>query len=89
MYDEYLNPELIILVPVLNIIGSILKNSKVKDSYIPVCLSLVSILLSTLYIITLHGFSFLNLLNGIIQGFICSASSVYVNQLVKQAGKGD
>ena len=87
MYDEYINPELIILVPVLNILGAILKNSKVKDHYIPICLSLVSILLSSLYILILHSFSFINIFHGIVQGLLCSSTSVYVNQLVKQANK--
>jgi len=82
---EYLNnfitPELFVLIPVLYLIGMGIKRSKwVKDNYIPLILGITGIVLSCLY---LKGISF----SAITQGILCAGASVYVNQLIKQGGK--
>ena len=37
---DYIKPELLILIPVLNIIGEIIKQTKINDKYIPLILVL-------------------------------------------------
>ena len=50
---EYIKPELLILIPVLNIIGLMIKNSKIKNNYIPLLLTIIAIVFCI--IISLSG----------------------------------
>ena len=82
---EYIKPELTILVFMLYGLGMIVKNTElIKDKYIPLTLTVVSVLLSSLYVIGASGFSAVNIFSGIVQGVLCAATSVYGNQLFKQ-----
>lgn len=88
---EYLSPELVFMIPVLIVIGNVLKRSKrVSDSLIPSLLSGIGIPLalivslankyepmSTLQIITW-------ILMSIGQGIFLGASAVGVHQIFKQ-----
>lgn len=95
MYEllkEFIRPELLILVPVLFLLGAGLKKSQVKDKHIPWLLGAASVVLSFLFIAATSDIAgwkeiFLAIFSGITQGVLCAGASVYVNQLVKQAGK--
>lgn len=83
--DQYIKPELLILVPCLYGVGMMLKKSElIKDKYIPLVLTAISLVLTNLYVIGTGGFSAVNLFTGIVQGILCVATAVYANQLTKQ-----
>jgi hypothetical protein len=80
-FMNYIDPKLGVIVIVLWCIGLAIKQLKnVKDEYIPVLLSLISIVLVSAF------FGALNV-NSIIQGVLCAAASVYGNQMFKQFNK--
>ena len=95
MYDllkELVKPELLVLVPVLYLVGMAIKKSKMRDEYIPITLGAIGVILSMLYVgATCQCQSWrdvlLALFTGLTQGILCAGASVYVNQLIKQAGK--
>ena len=87
MFDEYVKPELLILIPVLNIAGEIIKQSKINDKYIPLILGVIGIILSSTIIISASEFTVQNLVAGIIQGILIAGTSVYADQIVKQVKK--
>lgn len=77
---DYITQNALVLIPVLYIIGMIIKNTeKINDKYIPVILLFLGIIGS----ITVMG------VNGdsVIQGVLVTGATVYANQLVKQKGK--
>ena len=70
------------LIPVLNIIGIIIKNStKIPNKYIPLILLAFGIIGA----ISLMGFS----VGSILQGIMITGTAVYGNQVVKQMQKKD
>lgn len=90
----YIRPELLVLVVVLYFIGMMLKSSSyVKDELIPLILGIIGIFLSALYILSVTDITggykaiLIAIFEIIIQGILCSAGSVYVNQLFKQYEK--
>lgn len=89
---EFIKPELLVLVPVLYILGTILKKSAVRDKLIPALLGGVGVVLSLLWVlgtsdlvtwrdVLLAGFS------AVTQGILAAGASVYVNQMIKQGEK--
>ena len=89
---EYIKPELLVLVPVLYLIGVAVKNSKIADKLIPFILGGVAIVLSALWIFATGEMVntsdvVMAIFTAITQGVLIAGASVYVNQLVKQAGK--
>lgn len=77
---NYITENALILIPVLYILGAMLKGTqKIEDKYIPIILLPVGIVLAMFLV----GFN----VNGVIQGILITGSSVYVNQLVKQVNK--
>lgn len=77
---EYISENGLVLVPVLNIIGMIVKNTeKIPDKYIPIIL-LVFGIMGTLAIMGISAHS-------VIQGVLITGTAVYGNQLVKQLNK--
>ena len=96
MYDllkEFIKPELLILVPVLNIVGlAIKKKSPVADKNIPWILGAAGVVLSYLWIAGTCRMAnaqevVLAVFTGLVQGILAAGASVYCNQIVKQAGK--
>jgi hypothetical protein len=86
--DQYIKTELFILIPFLYGLGMILKDTTlIKDKYIPLVLTAVSLVLANLYVIGTGGFSAVNLFTGIVQGVLCVATAVYANQITKQLFK--
>lgn len=90
-YKNYIKPELLILVPVLYIAGTILKNAQaVPDKYIPAILGGAGIALSLLYVIATEGLNGVSIFTAITQGILTAGASVYSHQLIKQmTGKED
>ncbi|WP_346869432.1 phage holin family protein [Clostridium sp. UBA5119] len=79
-FINYITENALILIPVLYIIGMILKGiERKKDKYIPLILLPIGIGLA----MALMGLN----INAIIQGILVVGVSVYTNQLVKQINK--
>lgn len=93
-FEEFIKPELLILIPVLYLIGLGLKKSKISDTRIPLLLGLISILLSASWVIATSDISSLKdiayaLFVSITQGTLSAGASVYINQLYIQSKKKD
>ena len=91
-YQEFIKPELLILIPVLYFIGVAIKKSKIKDNLIPFILGIIAILLTGVYLFAaeeINGSQAVAtaIFTAITQGVLCAASSVYANQIIKQAEK--
>ena len=87
-FITYVKPELAVLVPALYGLGLILKHTeKIKDNFIPVILTAVSIVLSCLYVLSTEGVTPTSIFTSLVQGVICAAGAVYTNQLYKQSTK--
>lgn len=83
--NDYIKPELLILVPVLYIIGEIIKNTeKIKDNYIPAILGAAGIALAFLYVTATEGFALIGAFTAITQGVLVAGAAVYADQIVKQ-----
>jgi len=88
--NDYINPELLILVPFLNIIGKWLKPVKFIDNkHIPAILGILGIIFACAY-----GFFVLNggsaattVITGIVKGVLIAGASVYSDQICKQYSK--
>lgn len=79
-FINYITENALILIPVIYIIGMILKGTeRIKDKYIPVILLPIGVVLS----MALMGIG----INAIIQGILVVGVSVYTNQLIKQINK--
>ncbi|MEG2576050.1 MAG: phage holin family protein [Christensenella sp.] len=91
----FIRPELLILVPVLYFIGIGLKKSQyIADRHIPILLGAAGVALSAIWLAATASLStyqdvFLAIFAAFTQGILCAAGSVYVNQIIRQAGKGD
>ncbi|MEG0230169.1 MAG: phage holin family protein [Oscillospiraceae bacterium] len=91
--NDFIKPELLVLVPVLMIIGQIIKRTKIKNNYIPLILGGASIVLCGFWVFsTCESGAAPNTLEDIMtgiftaitQGILISGASVYAHQLVKQ-----
>ena len=83
--QDYIKPELLVLIPVLYIVGMILKNTeRVDNKYIPAVLGVGGVLLAMLYVMGSEGITLMGLFTAITQGVLVSGTAVYVNQLIKQ-----
>ena len=85
---NYIEPELFIIVPILYILGIMIKRSDIDDRWIPLILGIMGILLATFYKLSAHvpcdAQSVFET-----QGLLCAAGSVYANNIVKQMNKDD
>lgn len=93
-FQEFIQAELLILIPVIYVIGIMLKKSALKDKYIPTLLGIISVILSTLYVVSVSNLaSFKDVLTAIFtaitQGVLIAGASVYCNQIIKQAGNSE
>ena len=89
---DYIQPEFIILVIACGIIGAFLKQSRVRDELIPVCLFIFGILVAATYLLATIAITsaqdvFMIIFVAITQGTVCAGASIGVNQLVKQTSK--
>lgn len=79
---SYVNEYALILIPVLYVVGMMLKGlGSIPDKYIPIILLAVGILGS----IGLNGLT----VNSVIQGILVTGVTVYANQLLVQAKKDE
>lgn len=77
---EYISENALLMIPVLNIIGMIIKNTdKIPDKYIP----LISLFFGILGAIAIMGIS----PESVIQGVLITGTAVYGNQVFKQLKK--
>ena len=91
-FEELIKPELLTLVPVLYVIGIVLKKSKLSDTLIPLVLGGIAIALSAAWVIATSDISTLKdnayaLFVSVTQGILSAGASVYVNQLYVQSKK--
>lgn len=83
--QDYIKPELLVLIPVLYILGLMLKKTeKINDKYIPVMLGIIGIVLSAIYVAAVSGICLMSVFTAVTQGILVAGAAVYVNQLVKQ-----
>ena len=92
--QNYIKPELLILIPVIYLTGIAIKKSSIKDKFIPFILGGISIVLCAIWIFaTCETFSATDILysifGAITQGVLVAGASVYVNQLIKQGKETD
>ena len=92
MIQDFIKPELLVLIVVLNIIGTGLKKSKLNDKFIPLTLGSISIVLTSLWVFATSELNggrdiVLAIFTAITQGILLAGTSVYANQLYKQLKK--
>ena len=79
---EFITENALLLIPVLNVIGIIIKNTeKIPDKYIPLILLGFGILGA----VAILGLS----PESIVQGVLITGTAVYGNQIVKQLNKSE
>lgn len=85
-FQKYLIEQMLILVPVLYIVGALIKQTpKVKDWVIPWVLLAVGVVAA----IAIGVGSGLSVPDAIIQGILVTGVTVFTNQLVKQTTNKD
>lgn len=89
---NYINPELIMLTPVLYILGIVFKNSFISNKWIPILLGGISIVLCFLWTISKTELNTLAdiavvVFTSVTQGILVAGLSVYFNQIYKQMKK--
>lgn len=94
MLNEFIKPELLVLIPVLYLFGNALKNSQISNKHIPWILGVVSVVFSLIFITStsdINGWqeALMCVFSGFTQGVLCAGASVYVNQIIKQSGKSE
>ena len=85
--QEFIKPELLVLVPVLYILGVGIKKSGIADKLIPAVLGATGIVLACLYVFGTNGIGVMSVFTAITQGILCAGATVYANQLIKQSSK--
>ncbi len=87
-YTNFIDPQMLILIPVLLTIGKFIKSSeRIGNKYIPSLLGLTGIVLGSLWTIKING-GLINIsiiVSGTIQGILCSGAAVYANQVWKHS----
>ena len=88
---EYINPDMLLIVPVLWVFGWILKQASfIADKLIPLILGGTGILLAVCWVFgaeeAVNGTAVFTALT---QGILCAGAAVYGNQIVKQLFKKD
>ncbi len=89
---QFVQPELVILIPVLYLIGMFLKSSRfIDDRSIPIYLGAVGVVLSAAVIFSTKAQNGMNwtqaIFAAITQGILVAGMAVYTNQIVKQSTK--
>ncbi len=91
-FKEFIKPELLMLIPVIYVIGIGVKKSCLPDRWIPLCLGVIAVLLSGIWIfanselITWQAV-LVAVFSSLTQGILIAGTSVYMNQLYVQAKK--
>lgn len=90
--QDFIKPELLVLIPVLYLFGMGLKKSNISDTLIPLLLGATSILLSASWVFATSDILHVRdaayaLFISITQGILTAGASVYINQLYVQSKK--
>ena len=90
--SEYIDPRLLVLVPVLYLLGAFIKKSRVSDWLIPFILGLAGIFLSVAYLFAVTPVRGVGDVAGIVftgatQGILCAGAGVYTDNVIRQAKK--
>ena len=91
-WQEFIKPELLILIPVLFFAGEAIKKSKINNAAIPFILGIAGAVLSAIYLFASTSVSGAQevataVFTALTQGVLVAAASVYGDQLLKQATK--
>lgn len=91
-YQEFIKPELLILIPVLYLIGAGVKKSAIRDAFIPFILGIVGVILSGVYLFAAEPIVgnqavATAIFTAFTQGILCAGASVYTDQIIKQSIK--
>ena len=91
-YGEYIRSELLLLIPVLNIVGAVLKKSRLPDRWIPLLLGGLGILLSAVRVLSKTSVRTAQetagaVFTAVTKGILLAGASVYVHQLYVQSQK--
>lgn len=86
---NYIMPELLLIVPVLWVVGKLLKEADfIRDKLIPLILGGVGILLAVCWVVgATNHFSVTAVFTAVTQGILCAGVAVYGNQIFKQLRK--
>lgn len=92
--ENFIKPELLILVPVLYFIGMGLKKSPISNKFIPIVLGIISVILATAWVVSTSDISSLKdvacaFFVSITQGILAAGTSVYINQIYVQSKKSE
>lgn len=89
-YVDFIRPELLTLIPLLYVVGMILKDAAfVRDNFIPLILGGVGVMLAICYVCgDTATFSLTAVATAVTQGILCAGVAVYGNQVFKQIKKG-
>lgn len=91
-FEEFIKPELLILIPVLYVMGIGFKKSRLSDTLIPLLLGGISVILSATWVIATSDISGVRdvayaIFVSVTQGILCAGASVYINQIYVQSKK--
>lgn len=88
--NTYIKPELLVLVPVLIIIGAVIKHYTQTDNrWVPLALTVIGVALSAVWVLgTMPIVAWADvataILTAVVQGVLVAGAAVYGNQLFKQ-----
>ena len=85
---NYIRPELLCLIPMLWVLGRLLKAAAfLSDNLIPLLLGVVGVLTAVCYFVGEEGMNdTAGIVTAAVQGILCAGAAVYGHQLVKQLG---
>lgn len=91
-YSVYIREELLILIPVMYLVGALVKKSKIEDRWIPYILGIISVLLAMIWVASTGEINNYRdcgkaIFTSITQGVLIAGASVYANQLCVQSKK--
>ena len=86
---QFIKPELLVLIPVLNMVGTMIKASHINNKYIPCILGLFGVAFCIMYeMIQGNDKQLLSLIfDNLIQGILIASVSVYGHQMYCQNKK--
>lgn len=91
-FQDYVRPELLVLIPVLYLVGVGIKKSNIPDKLIPLLLGVCGVFLAAVYLLSVEPINGAQgvataLFTAVTQGILCAGASVYVDQIIKQTRK--
>lgn len=89
-YIDFIRPELMALIPLIYVVGMILKDADfIRDNHIPLILGGVGVLIAICYVCgDANTFNLTSVATAFTQGVLCAGVAVYGNQVLKQLQKG-